>query len=287
MFASVDIGMIMGRFASILFGIWISCTCTAENISVEEIIPDRVYILHKPDNLPANAPLVLALHGYGSNGRTLQWYSGMNEAADMNGFAVAYPDGTRDRGGNRHWNANLNISSTDDVKYLSELARDLQAEHQLDPMRTFVFGMSNGGFMSYTLACETHNVFRGMASVTGTMSGYDWNNCNPREPIPVLHIHGIDDRVVPIDGSMQSGGGWGGAPHVDQVVSFWAELNATKTVDSVFVSPSTHAFYYRHGQNGNEVWYHRISDWGHQWPGPEDQTGTVASQVIGEFFRRF
>ena len=36
MFASVDIGMIMGRFASILFGIWISCTCTAENISVEE-----------------------------------------------------------------------------------------------------------------------------------------------------------------------------------------------------------------------------------------------------------
>ena len=41
----------------------------------------------------------------------------MNEAADTHGFAVAYPYGTTDRGGTRHWNANLNISSTDDVTY--------------------------------------------------------------------------------------------------------------------------------------------------------------------------
>lgn len=274
--------MIVRRIVSMLVLVCSACTSAVENISSE-----RTHILYKPDNLPSNAPLVLALHGYGSNGTILQWYSGMNEAADTHSFAVAYPHGTPDRGGTRHWNANLNISSTDDVHYLSELAKDLQAEHQLDPGRTFVFGMSNGGYMSYTLACEAYDVFRGIASVTGTMSGYDWNNCDPPEPVPVLHIHGVNDRVVPIDGSMSAGGGWGGAPHVDEVVSFWADLNGTTTIDSVFLAPSTYAFYYRNGQNGNEVWYHRIDDWGHEWPGPQDQTGTIASEVIWDFFSKF
>ncbi len=274
--------MIVRRIVSMLVLVCSACTSAVENISSE-----RTHILYKPDNLPSNAPLVLALHGYGSNGTILQWYSGMNEAADTHSFAVAYPHGTPDRGGTRHWNANLNISSTDDVHYLSELAKDLQAEHQLDPGRTFVFGMSNGGYMSYTLACEAYDVFRGIASVTGTMSGYDWNNCDPPEPVPVLHIHGVNDRVVPIDGSMSAGGGWGGAPHVDEVVSFWADLNRTTTIDSVFLAPSTYAFYYRNGQNGNEVWYHRIDDWGHEWPGPQDQTGTIASEVIWDFFSKF
>ena len=278
----MEIRMIVRRIVSMLVLVCSACTSAVENISSE-----RTHILYKPDNLPSNAPLVLALHGYGSNGTILQWYSGMNEAADTYGFAVAYPHGTPDRGGTRHWNANLNISSTDDVHYLSELAKDLQVEHQLDPGRTFVFGMSNGGYMSYTLACEAYDVFRGIASVTGTMSGYDWNNCDPPEPVPVLHIHGVNDRVVPIDGSMSAGGGWGGAPHVDEVVSFWADLNRTTTIDSVFLAPSTYAFYYRNGQNSNEVWYHRIDDWGHEWPGPQDQTGTVASEVIWDFFSKF
>ena len=131
--------------------------------------------------------------------------------------------------------------------------------------------------MSYTLACEAHDVFRGIASVTGTMSEYDWNNCNPSEPTPVLQIHGIDDSVVPI----------AGPPHVDEVVSFWAGLNNPPTIDSVFVAPSTQAFYYRNGQNGNEVWYHRINDWGHEWPSPQDQTGTIASELIWHFFSKF
>ena len=278
----MEIRMIVRRIVSMLVLVCSACTSAVENISSE-----RTHILYKPDNLPSNAPLVLALHGYGSNGTILQWYSGMNEAADTHGFAVAYPHGTPDRGGTRHWNANLNISSTDDVHYLSELAKDLQVEPQLDPGRTFVFGMSNGGYMSYTLACEAYDVFRGIASVTGTMSGYDWNNCDPPEPVPVLHIHGVNDRVVPIDGSMSAGGGGGGAPHVDEVVSFWADLNGTTTIDSVFLAPSTYAFYYRNGQNGNEVWYHRIDDWGHEWPGPQDQTGTIASEVIWDFFSKF
>ena len=273
-------------FAPALMVLFLCGSCDSM-IAIEEEVLAREYILYKPDNLPSNAPLVFALHGYGSSGATLQWYSGMDEAADTHGFAVVYPQGTLDNRGTSHWNANLSISNTDDLSFLLKLAEDLQAQHNLDSERTFVFGMSNGGFMSYTLACEASDVFSAIASVTGTMSGFDWNNCNPSKPIPALRIHGVDDDVVPIDGSIGAWGGWGGAPHADEVVSFWANLNGTTTIDSVFLAPSTNAFYHRNGQNGNEVWYYRIDNWGHRWPGSSSDTGTIASEVISGFFSKF
>ena len=85
----------------------------------------------------------------------------------------------------------------DDIGFLSELAGHLQVEYDLNPDHTFVCGMSNGGFMSYTLACDRPDVFKAIASVTGTMSGFDWNNCDPDEPVPVLQIAGADDNIVP------------------------------------------------------------------------------------------
>ena len=139
--------------------------------------------------------------------------------------------------------------------------------------------------MSHTLACEAPDVFSAIASVTGTMSGFDWNNCNPSKSIPALRIHGVDDDVVPIDGIIGAWGGWGGAPHADEVISFWADLNGTTTIDSVFLAPSTNAFYHRNGQNGNEVWYYRIDNWGHRWPGSSSNTGTIASEVIYRIFQ--
>ena len=78
MFESMDTRVIMRQLVSIFLLSCSACTSAVENISSE-----RTHILYKPENLPTNAPLVLALHGYGSNGRNLQWYSRMDEAADI------------------------------------------------------------------------------------------------------------------------------------------------------------------------------------------------------------
>jgi len=121
---------------------------------------ERDYIFYKPDKLEKNDPLVFVLHGYTSNAETIRWYSGMNNTAKANGFAVCYPQGTPDYGGTTHWNARLSISQTDDIGFLSELAEFLQKEHNLDPEKTFVCGMSNGGYMSYILACEAPEIFK-------------------------------------------------------------------------------------------------------------------------------
>ena len=252
----------------------------------------RQYILYVPDDLPENPPLVFVLHGYTSNARIIMSYTNMNSVAEDNGFAVCYPQGLVDNGGTTHWNARLNISESDDIGFLTELAEYLQSEYNFDTQRTFSCGHSNGGFMSYTLACEAPEVFNAIASVAGTMSGYTWNNRNTSEPIPILHIHGIDDDVVPIDGSISAGGGWGGAPHVDTVIEYWVNLNNCSISENISVSDNTNAHYHRDGLNGNEVWYYKIDNWGHDWPmyipeKPENNPGINASEVIWEFFETF
>jgi len=162
--------------------------------------------------------------------------------------------------------------------------RILQSTYNLGSEKTFSCGFSNGGYMSYTLACEASDVFKAIANVAGTMSGYSWNHKDSIEPISILHIHGTDDDVVPIDGSMSWPGGWGGAPHVDTIIDYWTDLNNCTSMTTEICPTDTTVYYYRGGIGGNQVWYYKISNWGHAWPNPTNNVGTNASEVIWEFF---
>ena len=173
---------------------------------------ERKYLLHLPKDLPDNAPLVFLLHGYHGDARDYMGELGMNRVADANRFAVCYPQGAEDHEGTPHWNARLSISKTEDIGFLSDLAAYLQVRHKLNPNKTFVSGISNGGFMSYTLVAERPSVFKAAASVIGTMSGHTWKHRAKIRPVPILQISGLDDEIIPYDGSMSPAGGWGGAP---------------------------------------------------------------------------
>ena len=162
----------------------------------------------------------------------------------------------------------------------------MQEEYNLSPEKTFTCGMSNGGYMSWSLACHAPDVFKAIASVAGTMSGFDWKHCKNAKPVSVLHIHGIQDQVVPIDGRMSSVGGWGGAPHADEVISFWAKVNQSTITETAFFEPNINVVYYKNPDNKHEIWYYKIDDLGHDWPGALFPKGTVTSEVIWQFFSR-
>ena len=119
----------------------------------------------------------------------------------------------------------INFEDVDDVGFLTELAISLQKEYDFDPNRTYATGFSNGGFMSYTLGCQHPEIFSGVVSMMGTMSGETWNSCTPSLPIPVLQMTGTLDSTVPMDGSMTVANGWGGAPHIYEIMDFWAGHN--------------------------------------------------------------
>ena len=256
----------------------------------------REYTLYKPDNFTIDAPLVMLLHGYTSNKNNIMNYSKMNDLADSHGFMVCYPQGTiNDNTGQTHWNANLTFSTIDDIGFLSELVVTIQEEFKTNPEHTFVAGMSNGGFMSYTLACERPDLFKGIASITGTMSGYDWNNCNPQMGLSVMQMSGTQDRVVPWDGSMSTQGGWGGAPHILEVIDLWAEVNEctlTETVDfpNIVTTDNSTASLYKYTTefDNRQVWFYQIDGGGHKWPGwgGSGNQDITASEEIWKFFQR-
>ena len=266
---------------------------TTKSFTLEFEGLNREYVLHKPKNFKENSPLVFVLHGFGSSATTIMSYTQMNLISDQNGFLVCYPQGTTLLTGQTHWNANLEMSSINDIGFLSKLSTEIQSEYKTNPENTFVSGMSNGGFMSYSLGCNRSDIFKAIASVTGTMSGKDWNNCSPINNIPILQISGTDDKTVPWDGTMSTAYGWGGAPHIKKVVEFWGDLNQCNQIEKIDfpdiddTDQSTVSLTKRKGSpSGNEIWFYTVTGGGHDWPGSWGNRDISASQEIWKFFEK-
>ena len=64
----------------------------------------REYYLHLPSNIVDDAPLVFVFHGYSGSASGIMNYSGLNQIADENGFAVCYPQGLIDDWDYAFWN---------------------------------------------------------------------------------------------------------------------------------------------------------------------------------------
>jgi polyhydroxybutyrate depolymerase len=239
---------------------------------------EREYILYLPKARSEQAPLVFMLHGHGETARA---YSrvGMKQQADKHGFAVVFPQGTRDRDGLKHWNAQLDISDTDDMGFLTELAGELQQQHDLDPQRTYTAGISNGGFMSYALVCQAPEVFQAAGSIIGTMSGETWQSC-PAVPASIFQISGIDDAIVPIDGSMDPDGGWGGAPEMSTIIDHWVNVNGCAGSVAVDVDDEdTTGIQFSDCDSGEGVRYFKVEGMAHTLPG-WDWTGQLAEFLM-------
>ena len=174
-------------------------------------------------------PLLIVLHGFGSSATELQSYFPLGSQATDRGFLVAAPDGTRDREGRQFWNAtdaccDFGDTGVDDAGYLRSLIEEIGSTVALDPRRIYVGGHSNGGFMSYRMACEHADLVAAIVSVAGAAVA-DPSACAPSEPVAVLHIHGDADDTVRYEGGdlEDVGAPRGGVyPGVEATVGSWA-----------------------------------------------------------------
>lgn len=257
----------------------------------------REYRLRIPPGYEAgmSLPLVINMHGYGSSNVEQELYSGFNTAADANGFFVVYPQGLDDNLGTPHWNAYFN-STVDDVGFLSLLIDYLYTDYDIDLSRVYSTGMSNGGFMSYRLACELSDRIAAIASVTGTMSFAQIDNCPIERPIPIMQIHGTADAVVPYGGQANF------YPPITDIIDFWTTHNACETpvetmdVPDINMGDNSIANFEQYDMcgAGTEVIFYTIENGGHSWPGafPVPGLGNTnqdidATTLIWEFFDRF
>jgi len=245
---------------------------------------NRTYDLYIPADMGDNAPLIINLHGYLAF--TTIWMNSLNlnAAADKYGFAICYPQGlsTGDKQfPGTAWNADFTFTTSDDIGFLTALTAYLQEEYGFNPDATFGCGLSNGGFMCYTMAVRAPGVFKAIASVAGTMSKATWEAVDSALPISILQIHGALDTTVPLDGTITTDGGWGGAPHMDKILAKWVEIDGltqTKTSKSGTADITT----YTSPESEYKVEFCLVSGFGHNWP--SIHSGFDASERILEFF---
>lgn len=265
---------------------------TTINGNLEHDGVTRQYRLYIPASYQGTEswPLVLNLHGAGSNAIEQEFYSQMDKVADTAQFLVCYPDGL-----NNLWNVGWTMGSTaDDVGFLSSLIDQLMLDYQIDPNRVYSCGMSNGGFMSYRLACELNQRIAAIASVTGSMVPSNLASCQPSKPVPVMEIHGTADLVVPYNGLANL------CIPVDSVVAFWTNNNYCDPSFTQIDLPDSNPldgctvtrFDYNDCADNSKVSLLRVNGGGHTWPGASLTVGVTnrdiaASEEIWLFFRQF
>ena len=274
---------------------------SAQQTINESIIHDgiqRNYIVYIPEIYDGSSavPLVLNFHGYGSNATQQMFYGDFRDIADTEGFLLVHPEGTLSNG-NQFWNVGFpgtTSSTIDDVGFTEALIDELANSYAIDLDRVYATGMSNGGFMSFLLACQLSEKIAAVASVTGSMTPGTFNDCNAQHPTPVLQIHGTNDSVVPYDGNSI----WT-LPIVD-VVSYWVNYNNCDTTPTTTTFPdldlsdgsTVEHSVYEDGDLGSTTEHMKVIGGGHTWPGsiintPGTNQDIDASMEIWSFFSRF
>ena len=105
----------MGILIEVLFTFINFLSANPTSIEFEKI--EREYYLFKPKYNVEPSPLVVNLHGYGSNALQQRIYTQFNKFALPKNIYVVYPEGV-----NRSWNAGIDPNNTiNDVGFINAL----------------------------------------------------------------------------------------------------------------------------------------------------------------------
>jgi polyhydroxybutyrate depolymerase len=179
---------------------------------------ERSYLVHAPPDYDGTTrvPVVFDFHGLGGNSNQQKNLSRWDDVADANGFITVYPQGI-----DNAWNAGLCCGDGgDDVAFVRRIIEALTADACIDRRRVFSSGCSNGGGMSYKLACEASDVIAAVAPVDfDCVDGAGCSDCEPGRPVSVVQFRGTNDQLVPYDGN----GPFAGA---QANLATWGEINS-------------------------------------------------------------
>lgn len=244
---------------------------------------ERTYRLYRPASLELTdpVPLVVMLHGAAGTGAQAEESYGWPGQADQGGFVVAFPDGVK-----RAWAASELCcgqpvrQGVDDVAFIEALVAELRDRMPVDPARTYVTGISNGGLLAYRLACDT-DLFAAVGAVATTLAG----GCESPDPVSVLHIQGLRDQTMPYQGGpgKRDNGGTGrnpvkiDGPPLAELMAMWREVADCPAPTERTDGPVTRSV--AACPQGRAVGSITIADAGHQWPG--GRSNPRAEQLLG------
>ncbi|HKU41542.1 MAG TPA: PHB depolymerase family esterase, partial [Polyangiales bacterium] len=170
----------------------------------------RQYKVHVPPGYDPKkpTPVVFCLHGLGQDA-LLFCVSGadMPKKSDAAGFILVMPNGYQNS-----WNAGTCCGAAvseriDELPFFRAMYGELDKHLNVDAKRVYATGLSNGGYMSYRLACEASDIFAAVAPGSGaigiddigggTTADGEFEACKPTQKVSVLDIHGTADPLIP------------------------------------------------------------------------------------------
>jgi polyhydroxybutyrate depolymerase len=239
----------------------------------------RQYKVHVPPSYDPNTPaaVVFCFHGLGQNAVMFCTDGAdMVEKSDAEGFILVMPNGFQNS-----WNGGTCCGGAvsgmlDDVGFVRAVFEEVKQHLNVDLGRVYATGLSNGGYISYRLACEASDIFAavapgagaiGMADIGGgTSATSDIAACEPEQPVSVLDMHGTEDFLVAY--STQK-------PSLDRI----AGANGCSTTTTAATQPmsagDTTCISYEGCPSGVDVTGCSVQGGGHSWFG-NDSCGTGA-----------
>ena len=279
-------------FAALLLCSVATAGTTKKNQSITDQGLTRTYHLYIPDNLPAGAPLVFILHGYGGSAESYLNNTSLTfkQLAEEYKVMLCYPQATTDPKPNTGWNVyypwQIDKMKVDDCEFICTLAKHLQTTYNLSEKNTFLTGMSNGGEMCYLMAYRKPKAFGAIASMAGLTLVEMANRHDYTEPVAFMEVHGTGDTTSRWEGDPTNQDGWGAYLAVPLAVEAVAAGNKcmyqqTTEVQTKANRIQLHRYY--GSPSGKEVHFYEVTNGGHNWA-----TDSFDScRVIMEFFQKY
>jgi polyhydroxybutyrate depolymerase len=291
------------RLVVLVLVVFLACMCTparpqsTDENSLEFDELRRTYQLFIPASYDGSkaVPLVVALHGGYGNGQKMSDLTNFSSVAKREGFIVVYPDGYQISWNDGRGTTAAAQQSINDVGFISSLIDKLSSDYKIIPEQIYVTGFSNGGYLSYRLACELSEKIAAVAPVGANMAETVAATCAPKRAIPVLQMNGTSDPLTPYEGGAPRG-----SPvlSAEKSVAYWATKNSCREASSTPLpdtarDDTTVTLTSYSGCLAN-VQLYTVNGGGHTWPSglqylPERRIGKTsqdinASEVIWKFF---
>lgn len=231
---------------------------------------ERSYILVLPDNPSAKSrwPVIVGYHPAAAKGNWMLERAALHRAPGGNEYVVAYPDGYYPTFNAGDCCGRAFRNKVDDTAFFRAMLADISNIVPTEP-GAFVTGFSNGARMSYHLMCVLPDLVRAAAPVGATRNV---DNCKSSR-IPLLHIHGEDDKGSPLNGGQVAGrigeqiGYMESAADVFNAVARRNGCSRTATQINMQRELGTTCTAYKSCGGGAETTLCVVPNLGHAWPG--------------------
>ena len=258
------------------------------NSNAQSIVHDgvnREYVLYIPNSYDgtSSVPLMLNFHGFGGSASDYMQEADMRSLAEADTFILIYPQGSC-LDGSSHWNpcptGGDNKSTADDLGFVESMISEISSQYNLDMERIYAAGYSNGGMMAYGLAHYKSDLIAAVASVSGVML-----DCTgpTSHPMPVVHLHGTSDGVLPYNGNSYYSS-------AQNTLDHWINFNNTTTTPTVSSDNSggmtIEHYVYDQGDRLVSVEHYKYIGGDHVWFSATFQ-GQNTSELVWNFVSRY